>query len=447
MEHEFDGLGFNPEQEKLDESDKDWHFGAVTVVGLADRVKGVVIALYAWSFPKNGVYPRVEHRINHVVIFWQKKFQTVFPKGEIQKGVQDFMDCVARGFNNEIEKQMNYCIANKLFSTEFTEWLVGKGYYHPENGVELSDRFPAMNSNTTRSGNSMKAPIEAIRTMGSIPKHMLPKEEGMTWAQYHDKSKITQEMVDLGKEFTEWMKVNYVYVPRADFGLFSGGTKWDIFDNYIEKVGDFIKRLAIDYKMWYRGYQVLINELPQEQKPGEKGEDEMLKLYKRRGNPRIYQKGLGDGLYHHIINEPVFQGLYGDFNSNNFEIVDLDDILESEIGFTIYNKESLIMIILNLFKGLKGKTNMGIQKRMTKAVPKLGSSVNPEKVAATVKGAILASATIIIAFGGYFGVTINLADLNTIAGSLQNGITAAGVVYGCLLTLFGAVRKIANRKP
>jgi len=252
--------GLDLEKEKLDRSEEDYIFGSGSLTGLADKVAGLVIALHAWPSPINGIYPRVIKVINHCVCFFSESIKKYFPLGEIQRGVQDFMDCVTRGHNNEIEKQLNYIVDLGMFSDELVDWLTEKGYI-TDNGLELSDRFPAMLSNTSRNGNSMKAPIQAILDHGCIPKSMLPANSSMTWDAYHNKDDITDEMLELGKEWIKRIKINYEIVYDRDFSNFSE-IKWEIFDNYIDRTdGDYVKRLAPNYKLMNYGYKILINEI------------------------------------------------------------------------------------------------------------------------------------------------------------------------------------------
>lgn len=272
--------GFNPEKQKSDETATDWIFGAKTgLQGFSDEIFGLVVALYAWPNPINGVYQKVMTQVNHVVCFFQQKWDKYFPKGEVQKGKEDFMDCVTRGFNNEIEKQINYALDKKLISPETHEWMDKNGYLNSLGKAELSDRFTAILSGTTRNGNSMKAPIDSIHRDGCIPKTMLPKSESMTFDQYHDKEKITKNMLDLGQEFLKHFTVNYLTVFKNSFGAFADGVKWDIFDNYDEDPGeeeDFVKRLAPDYVFYPTGYQVIINEIPQPKKRGRRRKYDIL---------------------------------------------------------------------------------------------------------------------------------------------------------------------------
>lgn len=253
--------GLNLKKELLDSSPKDYIFGAVRLPDLASNI------------PK-------EHREHYL------------PQGELQFGVEDFMDCVTRGFNNIIEYKMNYVITQKLISPENIEWLKLKGYI-TDKGFEASDRFIAILSDTTRSGNSLKSVIEALRKNGVIPKSMLSANATMTFDQYHNEKDITQKMLDLGQEFLERIKINYekVYVdkfksliesdvlnvagyawettdgktygrleydPNHDFTIYN--PLYKAFDNYKDWDNDFIKDLTSDYKFMPYGYRVVINE-------------------------------------------------------------------------------------------------------------------------------------------------------------------------------------------
>ena len=276
--------GLNLSREYRDRTSTDYKFGAVK--GIADEIGGLVIAVFAWPNPINGVYPRVVYPFNHVVIFFQKKLKMFFPEGEVQKGRQDFMDCVTRGHNNEIEKQLNWLIKEKKISVETIEWLHNNKYLNGRGEVELSDRFPAMLSNTTRNGNSIKAPIEAIRKYGCIPKSVLPAKDDMTFNQYHNKKDITEQMMNLGQEFLKRFTINYTIVNKRYFSQYAGDIRWDIFDNYEESEGDFIKRLASNYNFYYYGYQIHLNLTGYKEPPKEN--DDMLTTIKFATDARIF---------------------------------------------------------------------------------------------------------------------------------------------------------------
>lgn len=253
--------GLDLSKEKQDRQPEDWVFGAASQVCIAE-------------IPE-------EERIKYL------------PKGEIQRGAEDTMDCVSRAFNNTLETKFNWLVRNEILSGANINWLDDNGYITP-NGVEFSDAFIAILSGTTRNGNSMKAPVHAIHEHGLIPKSRLPLKPDMTFDEYHDPVRITEELKTLGKEFLKRFTINYEIVkedrydtalsenilnvaafawpspvdgiyPRSDdspnhaFIIFDG--VWRIFDNYIDDVDmDFIKILAPDYNFLDYGYRVFIKE-------------------------------------------------------------------------------------------------------------------------------------------------------------------------------------------
>lgn len=213
-----------------------------------------------------------------------------FPLGELQFGAEDFMDCASRSPLNILETKFNYLLENNKLSKENHDWLIDNGYVD-QYGVTFSDRFVAINSGTTRNGNSLKSPLEAIRKQGLIPKKMLPKKENMKWSDYHDPKSITKKMRDLGEEFTKRFTINYEKVYESEFGsllkkdmLDVAGYAWPkpingvypkvqyqpnhafmcfknaffIFDNYLDVDQDYVKHLARDYDFMDYGYRVYI---------------------------------------------------------------------------------------------------------------------------------------------------------------------------------------------
>lgn len=219
------------------------------------------------------------------------------PQGEIQRGREDFMDCVSRGVVNPYETKFTYALQNNLIIAELVEWLRAKKYIVKRQGrevIEFSDRFIAIKSGTTRTGNSMKAPAHATHEWGLIPKSMLPSNSKMRWSDYHDASDITPEMEALGKEFIKRFSLNYEQVYLADLEALLkrdmvnlAGYAWPrmvngeyprtegpfshafmgfglpttyIFDNYPDDDfdGEWIKKLASNYNLYEYGYRVFV---------------------------------------------------------------------------------------------------------------------------------------------------------------------------------------------
>lgn len=157
--------------------------------------------------------------------------------------------------------------------------------------IAFSDRAIAILSNTTRQGNSLKAPLDAIRKNGLIPKKLLPQVE--SFDEYYNPASITETMKKIGQEFLKRFVINYEIVYRKDFkkvaqddGFITGLYAWpeptdgyypavhnftpnhaiDIwkpeyfaFDNYEESPNDFIKQLSPFYEFLDYGYVIKIN--------------------------------------------------------------------------------------------------------------------------------------------------------------------------------------------
>lgn len=228
-----------------------------------------------------------------IALIPQEKRERYLPKGEVQRGKEDFMDCASRGPVNDLEAKFTYLLKEDLLDKEDEDWFKKKGYI--ESGrITFSDRFISIKSGTTHSGNSLKGPIDAIHRYGLIPKKMLPAKESMTFAQYQDPKSITPKMDALGLEFLTRFTVNYERVLAPQFSaaidedmLVVGGYAWPfpvngeyprdlrmpnhaflyfktpryhIFDNYIEGRDDYIKKLAADYILMDYGYRLFISK-------------------------------------------------------------------------------------------------------------------------------------------------------------------------------------------
>ena len=224
-------------------------------------------------------------------------FREVYlPIGELQKGVEDFIDCASRSILNILETKFNWLIKNKKLSFSNEMWLKEMGYWTPR-GIEFSDAFVAINSGTTREGNSLKAPLDAARKQGLIPKSLLPAKPDMTWEMYHNPERITSLMVRLGADFASRFFINYEKVyekyykkllkqdmldvagyawpepvngeypnpgeaqPNHAFAIIKNPAYF-IFDNYLDegKPEDWIKKLASDYSLLSYGYRLSINQ-------------------------------------------------------------------------------------------------------------------------------------------------------------------------------------------
>ncbi len=252
---------FDLQRELAEQSPDDWQFGAA-------------------SQPSLVTIPESER-------------DSYLPKGELQfDSKADFTDCASRSPVNHLEALFTYHYRHGM-KPENKKWLEEKGYIQ-DNKVTFSDRYIAKLSGTTRTGNSLKSPADAIYRYGLVPKKLLPKEEWMGWDDYY--APIPQNLLDLGQEFRKRFTLNYEQVPRSRFDevlksdmlgvagyawpppvkevypktegmqfnhafLIFKHPQWQIFDNYYDDgaIGDFTKTLAPDYIFFDYGYRMYLS--------------------------------------------------------------------------------------------------------------------------------------------------------------------------------------------
>lgn len=214
------------------------------------------------------------------------------PEGERQFSDIDSMGCASRAPLNILEMKLNHFYMNGMHP-DLKNWLDEKGYR--KNGqVVLNDAFIEILSGTTRSGNSLKAPIEAIRKYGVIP-DLLPLSPEMTWEEYMNPKRITEEMKELGQQFLRRFTINYEQVQGfsealKEDSLSAGVFAWPEPVNgvYPKTTGGFnhataliddeitsfdgyepyVKKLAKDYNFFPWAYSISItsqNPYPDEQ--------------------------------------------------------------------------------------------------------------------------------------------------------------------------------------
>ena len=143
------------------------------------------------------------------------------PTGEKQRRAdEDKMWCVAASAENTCETEFNYMIDKKLISPDDYQWLRKNAYIDGNGKLDTCDRFIAILSGTTGSGNTPKKVAHAIHKYGLVPEKMLPYRRAMTFKQCYGYGKnetpntklITQEMIDLGQEFLKRFPINYEFI-------------------------------------------------------------------------------------------------------------------------------------------------------------------------------------------------------------------------------------------
>lgn len=216
------------------------------------------------------------------------------PIGELQNIGEEKIWCATASVLNILETKFNYLRENNLISKENLSWLEEKGYIDFDySEFRFSDVFIAIKSGTTRQGNSLKAPLQAVRHFGIIPKSLLPQLE--TWDDNYNPKRITKEIEELGYDFLERFDIGYDIIYKKDFKEFIKGemldvglhgwsnpvngiyprteeqfnhavcifppTEYEAFDNYLDSIdNDFIKKLSSDYKLLDYAYRIIITE-------------------------------------------------------------------------------------------------------------------------------------------------------------------------------------------
>ena len=143
-------------------------------------------------------------------IDWKK----YLPDDEWQLGVYfDSMACVSFSACNCLEMIIREQEESGLLNTD---WLRANGYY--KNGKpNLSDRFIAKMSGTTRQGNTFYNVGNTIRHFGLVPEDdwNYPREQRTPVFDWNDYYKdIPQHILDKGKEFLKHYEITYTFVPN-----------------------------------------------------------------------------------------------------------------------------------------------------------------------------------------------------------------------------------------
>ncbi len=153
-------------------------------------------------------------RVNHIITLLDRNWYQYYSAGELQKMIEDTMSCVTFSAIKVISAKMNYLIKNNLISQTNFVWLKEKGYINAKGEFDASERFTSAMSGTTRQGNGGAKVGNSIRHDGLVPQSVCPwNGEKGDW--FRDKANITQEAIDLGKEFTKRFDILYEKVEMG----------------------------------------------------------------------------------------------------------------------------------------------------------------------------------------------------------------------------------------
>ena len=122
----------------------------------------------------------------------------------------DTMSCTTFSALNVLETLVNFLMWNDKLTVAQLESLNKLGYI--ENGkANFSDRFTAIMSGTTPQGNYFQNVLDSVRRDGLLPEKDFPFQ-GNSWAEYHHKTKITEEMRQKALKIKDILDFAYEWV-------------------------------------------------------------------------------------------------------------------------------------------------------------------------------------------------------------------------------------------
>ena len=131
------------------------------------------------------------------------------PNGEKQYKYATFdtMSCTTFSALNIVETWVNYYIANSKLTLLQLQTLNELGFM-VDGKFNASDRFTAIMSNTMPNGNYFQSVWDSIRKDGLLAEDKLPFG-GNSWNEYHDKTKITEQMKTDAKKILDIFDFGY----------------------------------------------------------------------------------------------------------------------------------------------------------------------------------------------------------------------------------------------
>jgi hypothetical protein len=136
--------------------------------------------------------------------------------GKERQSPPETMACVSFSCNHCVDTQMNWLIETGQFSKEAILYFKDAGY--TANGsFNSSDRWLAIRSGTTTTGNSQQKVLDTMRHKGLLPEIDLPFG-GNTFYEYHNPKVITPAMDAKALKILDYIKIDYQWIFQKDDG-------------------------------------------------------------------------------------------------------------------------------------------------------------------------------------------------------------------------------------
>lgn len=126
----------------------------------------------------------------------------------------DVMDCVSETDASMIATLLNYQLHNNLLSDKAVSFLKDNNYIESDNLVNISQRYIAKVSNTTKNGNTFNKVWDSIRKYGVVPEQDWPLTEDYSWDVYY--KNISEEILNKGKKFLEIFDIKWDWIAYGN---------------------------------------------------------------------------------------------------------------------------------------------------------------------------------------------------------------------------------------
>lgn len=180
------------------------------------------------------------------------------PELQFHAGFFDTMSCTNFGTLKAIQGNINWLLKNKKIPQDKLMLMQNLGYLDETGCVNFSERFNAITSGTTSSGNQLQNPAEAVRKFGLLPEKDLPNAQSVsTFDEWINPQILTQAHYDKAKRFLEIFDIKYEWIVTGEEG------KEDVFMRHLKQAP--ILTAVGTCAVWNEPEGVILDPCPQKQ--------------------------------------------------------------------------------------------------------------------------------------------------------------------------------------
>lgn len=196
--------------------------------------------------PGDFIAGQLPYEVKNPSADWSQYIPTNEPQNDPGSPGKDRFNCVTQAHHNVVENQMMFDIQTGRMPQIHQDWLRRRGYFDDNGKINFSEGFNTITNGTIPGvGNWLYIVADDGRTNGLIPNRLMPDDPSMPNDVYYDKRRVTQEMINLGREF-----LLYFSLPWEWIGNHSNTVKYHLFQAPLQVVipGHSIVEVAIIIK-------------------------------------------------------------------------------------------------------------------------------------------------------------------------------------------------------